>query len=222
MHKIAKAPPEAESKQLIIAKIVIVALYGVGLIGLSIPEYRFLFQSLTPAQLLITLVVVLFFHRGWTESFPIFGALAFWIGFGAELIGIHTGLLFGDYVYGPTLGPKLWEVPLVIGINWFILVYLTGSVFSKSITNDVYAALIGATAMTAFDYVMEPVASALDMWYWKFDLIPFENYLGWFGVSFLIHLIYRKINFEKSNPLAAFLLITMILFFSILNFTLKL
>jgi putative membrane protein len=168
----------------------------------------------------MTLALILFFHRGWTDLFPIFAALAFWIGFGSELIGIHTGYLYGDYVYGPTLGPMLWDVPLVIGVNWFILVYLTGSVFSRSISNDYYAAFMGATAMTAFDYVMEPVATALDMWYWKFDVIPFENYLGWFGVSFLIHLLYRKINFEKFNPLGAFLLISMIVFFAVLNFTL--
>ncbi|MBN3521287.1 carotenoid biosynthesis protein [Algoriphagus lutimaris] len=222
MHKIAKAPPKAQDKQLLIVKLVVVALYGVGIIGMSIPEYRPLFQSLTPAQLLITLGLVLFFHKGWTDSFPIVAALAFWIGFGSELIGIHTGYLYGDYVYGDTLGPKLWDVPLVIGVNWFILVYLTGAVFSKSISNDYYAALMGAVAMTAFDYIMEPVAMAVDMWYWKFDVIPFENYLGWFGVSFLIHLIYRKANFEKSNPLAAFLLIVMVLFFAILNFTLNL
>ncbi len=222
MHKVAKTPPEAQNKRLIIAQIVVAALYLVGAVGLSIPEYRPLFQSLTPAQLLVTLVLILSFHRGWTDVFPIVAALVFWIGFGSEVIGIHTGLLYGDYVYGPTLGPKLWEVPIVIGVNWFILVYLTGSIFSKSIGNDYYAAFMGAAAMTAFDYVMEPVATALDMWYWKFDVIPLENYLGWFGVSFLIHLIYRKANFEKYNPLSVFLLIAMILFFAVLNFTLDL
>ncbi|WP_192347234.1 carotenoid biosynthesis protein [Algoriphagus sp. Y33] len=219
MHKIAQTPPEAQNKRLIIAKIVVVALYAVGAIGLSLPEYREYFLMLTPTQLLVTMVLLLGFHRGWSEAFPIFAAAAFWLGFGAELIGIHTGYIFGDYVYGPTLGPMLWEVPIVIGVNWFILVYLTGSVFYKVTDNDFYAALLGATAMTALDYVMEPVASALDFWYWKFDVIPPGNYLTWFLVAFLIHYIYRKGNFEKSNPLAALVLIMMILFFGVLNFT---
>ncbi|MDR7132622.1 putative membrane protein [Algoriphagus sp. 4150] len=219
MHKIAQAPPEAQNKRLIIAKIVVVALYAVGAIGLSLPEYREYFLMLTPAQLLVTMILLLGFHRGWSEAFPVFAAVAFWLGFGAELIGIHTGYIFGDYVYGAALGPKLWEVPIVIGVNWFILVYLTGSVFYKVTDNDFYAALLGATAMTALDYVMEPVASALDFWYWKFDIIPPGNYLTWFLVAFLIHYIYRKGNFEKSNPLAALVLIAMILFFGILNFT---
>lgn len=219
MHKIAQTPPLAQNRRLNIVKIVVVALYAVGAIGLSIPEYQDLFLKLTPAQLLLSLLLLLGFHKGWTDAFPIVATVAFWIGFGAEVIGIHTGYIFGDYVYGDALGPKLWEVPIVIGVNWFLLVYLTGSVFSKVTDNDFYAALLGATTMTAFDYVMEPVASALDFWYWKLDIIPAENYLTWFFVAFLIHLIYRKGNFEKSNPLAALMLIAMIIFFGILNFT---
>jgi len=219
MHKIVPSRGESRFSGLLIGKIVIVALHLVGIIGLSLPEYQELFLGLTPAQLLISLVLILFFHKGWTDAFPVFAAAAFWIGFGSEIIGIHTGYLYGDYVYGPTLGPKLWEVPIIIGVNWFVLSYATGVVFHK-IPNDYSAAFLGAIAMTCLDYIMEPVAVALDFWAWKFDIIPMSNYAGWFGVSFVIHLIYRKANFEKANPIAAYLLIAMILFFTALNFTL--
>ncbi|SEF82793.1 carotenoid biosynthesis protein [Algoriphagus boritolerans] len=205
--------------RLSIAKIIIVALHLVGIIGLSLPEYQDLFLKLTPAQLLSSLILILIFHKGWTDAFPIFAAAAFWIGFGSEIIGIHTGYLYGDYVYGPTLGPKLWDVPIIIGVNWFILSYLTGTLF-RNVTNDYHAAFLGAIAMTSLDYIIEPVAVTLNFWAWKFDVIPVENYVGWLGVSFLIQLIYRKANFEKSNPIAAFLLMALILFFAILNFTL--
>lgn len=221
MHKYVPARSEGRITGLTIAKIIVVALHLVGIIGLSLPEYRWLFLMLTPFQLLSTMILILVFHRGWNDAFPIFAAAAFWIGFGSELIGIHTGYLYGDYVYGASLGPKLWDVPIVIGVNWFVLVYLTGTVFHKSIPNDYYAAFLGAVSMTALDYVMEPVAVALDFWSWKFDIIPAENYLGWFAVAFLIHLIYRKTKFEKENRLAAFLLVALILFFGILNFTLE-
>jgi uncharacterized membrane protein len=219
MHKVLKEEIPSKNLMLLIAKVLVIALHVVGIIGLSIPEYRDLFLRLTPLQLLSSLFLILAFHRGWSEVFPIFAAAAFWIGFGSELIGIHTGYLYGDYVYGPTLGPKLLEVPIIIGVNWFILVYLTGTIFQK-VTNDYYAALLGATAMTAIDYIMEPVAVALDMWYWKFEIIPLGNYAGWFIVAFLIHLIFRKANFEKGNSIANLLLICMILFFAVLNFTL--
>ncbi|WP_439473771.1 carotenoid biosynthesis protein [Algoriphagus formosus] len=218
MHQVVPERGSGYTLRLTIARIVILVLHGVGILGLSLPEYQDWFLALTPVQLLSSLLIILLFHRGWNDSFPIFAAAAFWIGFGAELIGIHTGYLFGDYVYGPTLGPKLWDVPIIIGVNWFILAYLTGSVFRK-VPNDYYAAFLGALAMTALDYIIEPVAVALDFWYWKFDLIPVENYLGWFGVSFVVHLIFRKAKFEKFNPIALLLLLTLIVFFTVLNFT---
>ncbi|MDN3203890.1 carotenoid biosynthesis protein [Algoriphagus sediminis] len=203
----------------LVARILVIAIYAAGAIGLSFPEYKELFEFLTPFQLIGTTCLLLLFHKGWNDSFPIFGAAAFWIGFGSEIIGIHTGLLFGNYVYGPTLGPKLWEVPLVIGLNWFLLVYLSGALFSKSVKNDYLGAALGAAVMTALDYVIEPVAVVMDMWYWKFDIIPPSNYAGWFLIAFIIHLIYRKANFAKENPLVPYLLVSMILFFTILNFT---
>jgi putative membrane protein len=221
MHKIVPSRGESRISGLLVGKIVIVALHLVGILGLSMPEYQELFLALTPAQLLTSLFLILSFHKGWTDAFPVFAAAAFWIGFGSEIIGIHTGYLYGDYVYGPTLGPKLWDVPIIIGVNWFVLSYATGSVFHK-IPNDYYAAFLGAMAMTALDYIMEPVAVALDFWAWKFDIIPLSNYAGWLGVSFVIQLIFRKANFEKANPIAAFLLIALILFFTALNVTLGL
>lgn len=220
MHQVVPPIGKPRISGLTIAKVIIVALHLVGIIGLSLPEYQGFFLSLTPAQLLSSLILILVFHKGWTDAFPVFAAAAFWIGFGSELIGIHTGYLYGDYVYGPTLGPKLWEVPIIIGVNWFILSYLTGSLFQK-VTNDYYAALLGAIAMTSLDYIIEPVAVALEFWAWKFEIIPPSNYLGWIGVSFLIQFIYRKANFEKTNPIAPFLLMAMILFFAVLNFTLE-
>lgn len=220
MHQVVPPSGSPRISGITIAKIIIIALHLVGIIGLSIPEYRDLFLKLTPAQLLSSLILILIFHKGWTDAFPIFASAAFWIGFGSEIIGIHTGYLYGDYVYGPTLGPKLWDVPIIIGVNWFILSYLTGAVFHK-VTNDYYAAFLAAIAMTSLDYIIEPVAVSLDFWAWKFDVIPMKNYAGWLGVSFLIQVIYRKANFEKSNPISAFLLTTLILFFAILNFTLE-
>jgi uncharacterized membrane protein len=219
MHKISASEGNITSKRILIGKIILLALHGVGAVGLSLPEYRELFLSLTPVHLLMTMGLILVYHKGWSEAFPVVAGATFCIGFGSELIGVHTGYLYGDYVYGPTLGLTLWEVPLVIGVNWFILSYLTASVFHK-IPSDAYAAFLGASAMTALDYILEPVAVSLEYWAWKLEIIPLSNYLGWFGVSFLIQLIWRKANFDKQNPLATFLLLVWILFFTLLNFTL--
>lgn len=207
-------------KKLPIVEAVITIIYLVGIIGMSIAEVRPYFQLLTPYQLLFTLGIMLFKHRDWNDSFIRFMAAAFLIGYGSEVSGIHTGFPFGNYQYGPVLGPQLFEVPIMIGVNWLILVYLTGTLLNKWIQNDVLAAVIGAFAMVMIDYAIEPVAIALDFWTWENDVIPLSNYLGWFGVAFIIQMIFRKADFIKENKITAYLLANLVAFFVILNFIL--
>lgn len=211
---------QSNNKKLPIVEAVITIIYLVGIIGMSIPEVRPYFQLLTPYQLLFTLGVMLFKHRDWNDSFIRFMAAAFLIGYGSEVSGIHTGFPFGNYQYGPVLGPQLFEVPVMIGVNWLILVYLTGTLLNKWIQNDVLAAVIGAFAMVMIDYAIEPVAITLDFWTWENGLIPLSNYLGWFGVAFIIQMIFRKADFIKENKITAYLLANLVAFFVILNFIL--
>ena len=39
--------------------------------------------------------------------------------------------------------------------------------------------------MTAFDILMEPAAMALNYWNWENGVVPFQNYLAWFVLSFI-------------------------------------
>lgn len=199
-----------------IFKFIIAIFYLVGIIGMAIPAVRPYFQMLTPFHLILSTVILLLFHKEWSSNFFLFSALAFLIGFGAEVVGVQTGLIFGDYTYGTVLGPKVLGVPLMIGVNWFLLVYVTGALFIKYISNDILAAAMAAIIMVFLDFLIEPVAIALDFWTWHSDGIPLSNYIGWFAVAFLIQIIYRKIPFTKSNPIAVFLLICLVVFFGIL------
>lgn len=201
-------------------KWVIVIFHLVGIVGLSIPSIRPYFQLLTPFHLLLSTGLLLVFHKSWNAQFLIFMIVAFVIGFMSEVIGVHTGLLFGEYTYGTVLGIRLFEVPLMIGINWFLLVYLCGEFFEKRINQELLASILGAGLMVLMDFLIEPVAIALDFWSWENNVVPLSNYVGWFFVALIIQMIYRKFKFEKSNPLAPFLLLNLLLFFAILNLVL--
>lgn len=198
-------------------KWIIAIFHLVGLIGLSSDNTRPYFQIFTPFHLLLSTGVLLLFHKSWGLGFIIFAFSSFFIGFFAEVVGIQTGLLFGNYWYGTVLGPHLFEVPILIGVNWFLLVYLSGNLFHKKIMNDWLGAIFGAVAMTIMDIFIEPVAVALGYWYWEGDTVPLSNYVGWFLVAFIIHMIYRRLSFEKDNELALFLFINLAAFFGILN-----
>lgn len=188
----------------------------VGIVGLSLPFSKSLFQQLTPFHLLMSSGLLLYFHRDWNLSFIGFFALAFFTGMASEIIGVQTGLIFGDYYYGTVLGAKIWGVPLVIGLNWFLLVYLTGEWLHEKIQNNWIAAASGALLMVGIDFIIEPVAIALDFWTWTSGGIPLENYLGWFFIAFGLQVAYRYLSFTKTNKLSAFLLLNLMVFFGVL------
>ncbi|MBK7882949.1 MAG: carotenoid biosynthesis protein [Chitinophagaceae bacterium] len=59
---------------------------------------------------------------GRTFLFYSFLLICVCIGIAVEIIGVKTGFLFGNYSYGIVLGPKIQSVPILIGINWFIII----------------------------------------------------------------------------------------------------
>ncbi len=99
-----------------------------GLIGILFTPYKNWFAANTPITLLLMAVLIVFTHPSPNKKFFLFFIVAFMAGFFAEVIGVHTGLLFGNYNYGNILGLKVFNVPLIIGINWFTVIYCTGTI----------------------------------------------------------------------------------------------
>lgn len=196
----------------------LLAMHIAGAIGLAIPATRDLFQLLTPFNLLATAAIIFHFEERKTANYVLFILATFLVGYGVEVAGVHTGIIFGEYSYGATLGFKLFEVPLAIGLNWAILIYATGMTSDKLPLPGVVRALVGATMMVLLDLLIEPVAINLDFWTWAAQTIPLRNYLAWFLLSFALHLFYQFLPFSKNNPLAIRLLCIQALFFLILNF----
>ena len=114
-----------------IVSFIIIILHLVGVIGTALPVTRELVVSLTPINLLITFSLLIYTHEGSKNYLVYFLLLSTLIGFGVEVMGVSTGWPFGNYAYGNTLGPQLFEVPLLIGVNWFILSYCFGMILSR-------------------------------------------------------------------------------------------
>lgn len=138
-------------------------------------------------------------------------------GYIVELIGTKTGYLFGEYAYGNSLGPKLLGVPVVIGLNWLIVVRaslsLVESIFKP---NKVIVALFVGALCTLLDYLIEPVAIQYDFWSWSSQAIPIFNYVCWFGFSSLFAYLFLN-HSKRNNKLGIPILFVWILFFAILN-----
>jgi putative membrane protein len=122
-------------------------------------------------------------------------------GFLAEVVGVNTGLFFGKYHYKENLGVKVFGVPVIIGINWGILVY-AGYVISLLITRKIWACLWNGVICTTTDLLMEPVAPRLGFWEFEGLRPGLYNYLCWFFLAALLsYLLYKNIRFKNSPAL---------------------
>ncbi|WP_158559327.1 carotenoid biosynthesis protein [Deminuibacter soli] len=205
-----------------------------GLIGLF-TSARPWFIRHTPLNLWLMAILLLFTHHRRHAGFWLFAALAFVTGMVTEIVGINTGLLFGQYVYTPVLGLQYKGVPLLIGVNWLVIVYCCGTameilqhrlaryyaasglVLPKRIqTLSVIAD--GALLAVLFDWVMEPAAVKLGFWTWAADgEIPMLNYGSWLVVSLLLLVLFRRLRVNCNNYFAIHLLIIEALFFLVIR-----
>jgi putative membrane protein len=196
--------------------ILIIVWYLVGITGFMIRALQPVFQKLTPFGIIVAAALLMYFHEPKNlKSWLFFAGIAL-TGFVIEVIGVNTQALFGFYKYGHSLGLKLWNTPLTIGLNWLILIYCISSV-AKPVRDTWYFPLIGASAMVVFDWLMEPVAVATDMWSWAFGSIPRKNYIDWFLISGFLFLMVRILKVEFNNRIAAVLLVMQFIFFLSLN-----
>lgn len=198
--------------------LVLIILHLVGVVGILIPQTRSLVLSLSSINLFLGFIVILLSERKNLTGILVYSLIAFLIGYGSELIGVHTGALFGNYWYGANLGLKLMEVPLIIGINWGVLAITSASLTQKFVDNIFLKIGINSLLMVFFDFIMEPVAMKSDFWSWENDVIPIYNYVCWFFVALILQAIYLNFFKNRTNKVLNALFLIQLLFFTILNF----
>lgn len=140
-------------------------------------------------------------------------------GFVVELIGTQTGYLFGNYHYGKTLGYKLFGVPLIIGINWMVQIYIAGNILEQFKLNPVIKGILASLLLVILDFFIEPAAIKFDYWQWQNNQIPATNYISWFIISFLFLSLFFKIGYRHYNPVSGVLYIVQLMMFMALYFT---
>ncbi len=196
-------------------------LYVVGALGFSLLDgaYRYWLLALTPFNLLVTFGLLLWNEPEKKSRFWIGIFFIFLLCFGVEAIGVATGWPFGVYYYGKTLGFKVLQVPLLIGLNWVMLSLAAFSAAELVFKSRLYKILLSGVTLTLLDYQMEPVAIALDFWHWEYHVIPFENYVSWFVLSLLASTL-ASYTQKEPNPFGIWLLGIQFFFFLTLNLTL--
>lgn len=205
-----------------VSTFLILLFYGAGLLGILATSTRDLFLLATPINLFLSAIILLWNHLTWNRSFLFYSVVALLTGMLVEIIGVQTGVIFGTYEYGQTLGYKIANVPIVIGLNWLVCSYCCGVIANQLKVNIFLKAMIGAFLMVALDYVIEPTAMKMDFWSWANNQVPILNYIAWYVISFALLLLFFTLPFAKKNNIAIILYITQWLFFFCIDIVLGL
>lgn len=134
----------------------------------------------------------------------VFAAICAVVGNITENLGVLTGFPFGHYYFLDLMGPKLFQVPVLLGLAYIGMAFVSWTL-ARLILGDFVAPVVGVRivalplvasfVMTAWDLAQDPVwSTVLHGWVWRdggpWFGVPISNYLGWYANVFLIYLLF--------------------------------
>lgn len=131
----------------------------------------------------------------------IFCAICLVLGNIFDNLGVATGFPFGGYYFTDAMGPKLFHVPVLMGLaeigmgylSWMLGGVILGDLRSALARGRVVTRpLLAAFIMLVWDLANDPVWAHIDrLWVWKdggaYFGVPLTNFAGLFFVYYLIH-----------------------------------
>jgi uncharacterized membrane protein len=121
-----------------------------------------------------------------------------------ENLSVMTTFPFGHYYYTGNLGPKIWNVPIIIGFAYFSIGYL-GWIIAQSLVgalapvlrkaNIFFVPVVAAFIVTCWDFSFDPDSSTISGdWVWLdgggYFGVPFSNFTGWYLCVFTFFLLF--------------------------------
>ena len=197
--------------------IILLILHVVGVLGIGLglrPEMA----GLSWITLIVITGLMIWNRTEKGSDFYRYLSIVFALGLSIEIIGVATGYPFGSYVYGESLGWKVLNVPFVLGLNWWILVYSSIHLSAFLTKKPILRMLLAPALMLGLDSLIEPLSSQLDFWYWENSSAPLQNFLSWYLISlFFTWMYFKYFEIEKTNTVAIAAFLVQVLFFAGLN-----
>ena len=201
------------AKNKLIVSIFLIWLFNIsGIVGI-LSSYSEWFLRLTPLDLLLYLGLLAWNTEKIDINFLYAFLIPFFIGFITEFLGVNYGLIFGNYSYGENLGIKIGGVPLMICTNWAVLTFITADI-SRLVSKNLWIrSFIGGLLMMLLDLVIEVSAPRFDFWEFENGVVPIQNYIGWFVISFLAHILFQRFTVLTNKKISIHIFIAMTIFF---------
>jgi uncharacterized membrane protein len=142
------------------------------------------------------------FYR--TRGIFIFFAICLVVGNIFENVGVRTGFPFGSYYFTDLMGPKVFAVPIQLGLAYLGMAYLSWTLARVILGNlrspvtgsrVVTLPLIAAFVMVAWDFSQDPVwSTVLHLWIWRqggaYFGVPASNFLGWYLTVYVFYQLF--------------------------------
>jgi uncharacterized membrane protein len=161
-----------------------------------------------------------------------FFALCVAIGGLIETCGVLTGFPFGHYYFTDVMGPKIFVVPIFLGLAYVGMGYLSWTlarVILGGLPNPLTGSrvvtlpLLAALFMVAWDLCMDPIwATVVRAWIWQqggaYFGVPLSNFFGWYLTVYIIYqlsALYLRKRVINLGPLPSGYLQLAILFYGV-------
>jgi putative membrane protein len=122
----------------------------------------------------------------------VFTAICLVAGNIAENAGVATGFPYGRYYFTGFMGPKLFYVPVLLGLAYIGMGYVSWIVAALLCGRRALLPLTAAAVMTVWDLSLEPTwSTVLHAWIWldggMYFGVPLTNFLGWLLTTYVIY-----------------------------------
>jgi len=149
----------------------------------------------------------------------VFFAVSLVVGNVFENVGVYTGFPYGRYYFTDLMGPKIFSVPVLLGLAYVGMGYVSWTL-GRLILGDLRSSLAGRHIVTlplvatfimvAWDLSLDPVwSTVLHAWIWlqggAYFGVPVSNFLGWYLTSFVIYqlfALYLRVRVVHPAPLS--------------------
>ncbi|MGH3327773.1 MAG: carotenoid biosynthesis protein [Streptomycetales bacterium] len=147
------------------------------------------------------------FVHAWAARGPTwaltFAAVAVPGAFVIEVVGLHTGMPFGRYAYGDTLGVQALGVPVVMPFAWAMMAYPALLIGRLLVRREV--ALVAGFALAVWDFFLDPRLVAAGQRVWQdpgsavpgVPGVPWTSFAGWLLAATLLMAVLHKVLAQR-------------------------
>ena len=139
-----------------------------------------------------------------SRGIVIFATLCLGVGALFESVSLRTGFPFGYYRFTDLMGPRLFDLPILLALAYVGMGYLSWilAVVILDCRNEplsgskiVLLPLAASFVMTAWDLSMDPVWADIDhAWVWRdggsYYGVPTSNFFGWFLTVYIFYQLF--------------------------------